>query len=214
MNDRSEPGEDGTSSRSHWPLELGGPIAAILFAASLIGFAAFRTDGYTHGTKAVSELGAIGAPMADWFNIFGFIRPGLLVTLLASSLYRVIAPARAGAILLALSGFAMVVAGAFPIEMDGHSSSSSQLHLLGAMLSGLLWALSLFWTAPQLGKIAGFRMFARLTPWFALFLVVNVGWQIVWQATGAVLPGWGQRIGFGGYFLWAAILGLKLHRRG
>ena len=75
---------------------------------------------------------------------------------------------------------------------------------------GVLWALSLFWLAPQLKKGAQFGTIGRLTPWFALFLVANVAWQIVWQSTGALLPGWGQRIGFAGYFLWLAIIGSLL----
>lgn len=208
QNRLSRTGAPATSLRL---LALSGPFATILFASSLIGFAAVRTDGYTHGTKAVSELGAAGAPLASAFNILGFILPGLSIVLLAASLYRVgTAPAKAGPVLLAFSGIAMVVAGVFPVDMDQQSSLSSQLHLAGAMLSGLLWALSLFWIAPQLKKRERFGRLARLTPWFGLFLVANIGWQILWQATGAVMPGWGQRIGFGGYFLWAAILGLML----
>ena len=192
-------------------LALSGPFATILFASSLTGFAAARTDGYTHGTKAVSELGAVGAPLASAFNILGFILPGLLIVLLAVSLYRAgTAPAKAGPVLLALSGIAIAAAGVFPIDMDQRSSLSSQLHLAGAMLCGVFWALSLFWIAPQLEKRERFVRLAKLTPWFALFLVANIGWQILWQSTGAVMPGWGQRIGFGGYFLWTAILGLTL----
>ena len=200
--------EPATSRRL---LALSGPFATILFTSSLIGFAAARTDGYTHATKAVSELGAAGAPLASAFNILGFILSGSLIVLLAVSLHRVgTAPAKAGPVLLALSGIAMAVAGVFPVDMDQRSSFSSQLHLAGAMLCGLFWALSLFWIAPQLKKREKFVWLARMTPWFALFLVANIGWQVLWQSTGAVLPGWGQRIGFGGYFLWTAILGLML----
>jgi hypothetical protein len=49
-----------------------------------------------------------------------------------------------------------------------------------------------------------------VTPWFVLFPVTNVAWQVAWQAGGLVLPGWGQRIGFAGYFLWMALAGLAL----
>ena len=190
---------------------LAGPAAALLFAGSVVGFAALRSDGYTHGTKAVSELGARGAPLAAGFNAAGFIVPGVLVVVLAFSLYRrVTAPRKLGPVLLGLSGIALAAAGIFAVDMEVRSSLSSQLHLAGAMLCGLLWALSLFWIAPQLRKHAEFGTIGRLTPWFALFLVENVVWQIVWQATGALLPGWGQRIGFAGYFLWLAIIGSLL----
>ena len=190
---------------------MAGPAAAVLFAASVVGFAAMRTDGYTHGTKAVSELGAKGAPLAAEFNTVGFIVPGILVVVLAAVLYRrVTAPRKAGPVLLALSGISLAITGIFPVDMEVRSSVSSQLHLAGAMLCGVLWALSLFWLAPQLKKDARFPTMARLTPWFVLFLVANVAWQIVWQSTGALLPGWGQRIGFAGYFLWLAIIGSLL----
>ena len=190
---------------------LAGPAAAVLFAASVVGFAAARTDGYTHGTKAVSELGAHGAPLAAGFNAAGFIAPGILVVVMAFIGYgRVTAPRMAGPVLLGLSGISLAAAGIFPVDMEARSSLSSQLHLAGAMLSGLLWALSLFWIAPQLRKQHQFSMIGRLTPWFALFLVANIGWQIVWQATGALLPGWGQRIAFAGYFLWLGIIGSLL----
>ncbi len=170
-----------------------------------------RTDGYTHATKAVSELGARGAPLAAAFNTVGFILPGILVIVMAFVVYRcVTAPRKSGAVLLALSGISLAVAGIFPVDMELRSSVSSQLHLAGAMLCGLLWALSLFWVAPLLRKQPEFSTIGRLTPWFVLFLVANLGWQIVWQSTGALLPGWGQRIGFAGYFLWLAIIGSLL----
>lgn len=194
-------------------LPLTGPAAALLFAISVVGFAAIRTDGYTHGTKAVSELGARGAPLAAAFNTAGFIVPGMLVVVMGFVVYRrITAPSKLGPVLLALSGIAFTIAGIFPIDMEARSSPSSQLHLAGAMLSGLLWALSLFWIAPHLRKQGEF-LFGRLTPWFTLFLAANVAWQIVWQSTGALLPGWGQRIGFAGYFLWLGGIGSLLGRK-
>lgn len=190
---------------------LAGPAAAALFAVSVVGFAAVRTDGYTHGTKAVSELGAQGAPLAAAFNTMGFIVPGILVVVMGAVLYRrVTAPRKLGPVLLGLSGVSLAVAGLFPVDMEVRSSVSSQLHLAGAMLCGVLWALSLFWIAPQLKKTAQFSRIGRLTPWFVLFLVANIAWQVVWQSTGALLPGWGQRIGFAGYFLWLGIVGSLL----
>ncbi|UMR28441.1 DUF998 domain-containing protein [Massilia sp. MB5] len=68
---------------------LAGLLAGVLFFASLIGFAALRSDGYAHGRKAVSELGALGAPSAPAFNLLGFIVPGLLLAWFAYALLRV-----------------------------------------------------------------------------------------------------------------------------
>ncbi len=192
--------------RSHWKkLALAGPLASLLFVSSLIGFAAMRSDGYTHGTKAVSELGAIGAPMALAFNLLGFILPGILIMVLSLTILN-LAPAKTSRIavsLLMLSGIALIVAGVFPVDMSNRTSFTSTAHAVGAMSSGLFWVLSLGWLGSVLKKRLGVTVLGRLTPWFWLFLVANIGWQIAWQTTGAVLPGWGQRIGFAGYFLWS-----------
>ena len=184
-------------------LALAGPLASVFFAASLIGFAALRQDDYSHATKAVSELGAAGAPMAMAFNGLGFILPGALVVVFALSLWRLSdGGARGSLLLLALSGGSMIAAGVFPIDMADRSSMSSVLHLVGAMASGLFWAFSLYGLGKLMRHSFGARVLGHLTVWFWLFLIANVGWQIIWQTTGLVLPGWGQRIGFAGYFLW------------
>jgi len=88
---------------SHGCLWLAGPAAAALFFLSLISFAAMRSDGYSHATKAVSELGAIGAPFAMAFNIVGFILPGILIIIFASRLMRK-SESTHGPLLLAMSG--------------------------------------------------------------------------------------------------------------
>jgi len=188
-----------------------GPAAAVLFAASVAGFAAMRTDGYTHGTKAVSELGAVGAPMATAFNVLGFILPGILVIILALALASG-RRGRVGPTLLALSGAALVGTGIAQADMAARSSPLTLTHGACAMLSGLAWAVGLFWIAPMLRADLRTAWWGHLTPWFFLFLLANIGWQIAYQTTHAVLPGWGQRIGFAGYFLWVAITGIVLWR--
>src|ERR1044072_7361068 len=55
------------------------PTAAAMFLGSLAVFASLRDDGYSHAHKAVSELGASGAPHAFAFNALGIVAPGLLV---------------------------------------------------------------------------------------------------------------------------------------
>lgn len=191
---------------------LAGPVAAMLFAGSLIGFASVRSDGYTHATKAVSELGAVGAPNAPAFNLLAFVVPGVLVIVLAGVIRRAAGPrgARTGPALLAASGAALVVAGVFPVDMAHRGSPGSIAHFAGAMLVGVFWAAGLFWLGPLLRREVGLRVLGRLSPWFVLFLLANVAWQAAWQSGGLVLPGWGQRIAFAGYFLWVALTGLTL----
>jgi len=160
-------------------LGLAGPLAAVLFLASLLGFAAVRTDGYTHGTKAVSELGSFGAPSALAFNLLAFIIPGLLVVLLAVAVRRAVGPRLGwvGPTLVALSGLALAAAGVFPVDMVDEGSPISAAHFAGAILTGVFWSFSLFWVGPGLRTRPGFQGIGRLTPWFVLFPVANLLWQ-------------------------------------
>jgi hypothetical membrane protein len=196
-------------------LGLAGPLAAGLFAASVVGFASVRTDGYAHATKAVSELGAVGAPSALAFNLLGFIVPGLLVILLTIALRRAMGPGlgRVGPTLLALSGLALIAAGVFPVDMDDPGAPVSVAHFAGAMLTGVFWSFALFWIGSGLRRV-GFQVIGRMTPWFVLFPLANVLWQVVYGFGVGETPGWGQRIGFLGYFVWLTWLGLALYSEG
>ncbi len=194
-----------------WP-GLVGPAAAAVFAVALVGFAA-RHEGYTHGTKAVSELGAAGAPDALAFNVFGFGLPGVLIIMLAMVLHVRLAGRRRavlGPALLALSGLSLVLAGVFPVDMTRLQAPTSVAHFVAAQATGLAWTASLFWLGGRMRATSGFGWLGALSPWFSLFLLANVGWQVVWRATGTLEPGWGQRLAFAGFFLWAAIAGLRL----
>ena len=57
----------------------GGFLCASLFVASLMFFGSLE-PGYSNATKAVSELGALGVRVGPWFDFFGLLLPGLLVT--------------------------------------------------------------------------------------------------------------------------------------
>lgn len=196
------------TKRSIWLL---GPAAAAFFAVSLTGFAATRTDGYSHATKAVSELGSLDAPNALAFNLLGFIAPGVMLILFALALLHW-SKKRAGPLLLMGSGVMLALAGIAPANLDDYSAVTSQLHALGAIGSGVLWVIALFWLGPMLRRDFGLELWGRITPWFATFLFANIGWQIAFRATGLVMPGWGQRIGFMGYFAWIAVTGFLLWR--
>jgi hypothetical membrane protein len=192
-------------------LWLTGPAAGILFAVSLIGFAAMRTDGYSHATKAVSELGSVGAPSALPFNLLAFIIPGALVVLFGLKLAMTARP-RTGPYLLIASGLFLALAGLSPAALDDYQATTTLWHVVGAMGAGACWVAALFWTGPLLRRRFGLQALGRITPWFGLFMLANIGWQIAFQATGLVMPGWGQRIGFFGYFLWLAVTGVLLWR--
>ena len=200
-----------TAKTSHDPAYLTAPLSALLFAASLVLFATIRTDGYSHATKAVSELGSLDAPNAMAFNILGFILPGVLIVAFALRVATATGR-RIGPGLLALSGAFLCLAGLARANLDNPGTIASILHIVGAIGSGVAWALALF----PLGRFlvrSGIVTWGRLTPWFGMFLFANVGWQILYQSTGTVLPGWGQRIAFFGYFFWLAVTGYLLWRK-
>ncbi len=194
-------------------LWLAGPASGALFAASVIGFAALRTDGYSHATKAISELGSIGAPSATAFNLLGFVVPGALIIAfslkLAAASDRKFAP-----YLLLASGIMLALAGLSPAELDNYRATTTLWHVVGAMGAGAFWVIALFWLGPLLRHRFDLHMWGRITPWFGLFMLANISWQVAFRATGLVLPGWGQRIGFLGYFLWFAVTGILLWRSG
>ena len=66
----------GRSARDR--LWVSSVLAAAVFWTALLAFGAIR-PGYRQFTKAVSELGALGAPHALAWNLIGFIVPGLLL---------------------------------------------------------------------------------------------------------------------------------------
>jgi hypothetical membrane protein len=195
------------------PAWLAAPLAGVMFGASLIAFAAVRTDGYTHGTKAVSELGAVGAPSALAFNLLAFIVPGLLVAWFGVVLARC-ADNKVGPSLLAGSGLLVAMAGTFPFDLGNVAALTTIGHAIGVVGSGLLWVIALFWMGSLFSRHFGLSRWGRITPWFALFLFVHIAWQATFQITALVLPGYGQRIGFFGYFLWLAVSGMLLWSRG
>ena len=174
---------------------LAGPAAGTLFFCSLIGFAALRSDDYTHGTKAVSELGAAGAPNAPLFNLLGFVLPGLLIIMLGWQIRRVAGPGgpRSGPILLMLSGAALSATGVFPADLDARGSLQTMAHLVAALLSGILWALALSWLGP-LFRHLGRETLGRATPWFALFLLANVLWQAALPVRRSTSPQAGANV--------------------
>lgn len=192
-------------------LWLAGPAPAALFFVSLIGFAVARADGYSHATKAVSELGAIGAPFALAFNVVGFILPGFLIVVFAFRFMQK-SDRKLGPMLLAVSGACLAIAGFAPADMLDKEALTTIMHTVRAIGSGVFWVIALFWVGPLLHERFGLQTWGRVTPWFSLFLLSNVGWQVAFRMTGVVMPGWGQRIAFLGYFLWFAMTGLLLWR--
>lgn len=174
--------------------------ANLLFWTSLFGFAALRSD-YAHATKAVSELGAWGAPNMWGFSVLGYVLPGLMIAACGWMLGRR-AGGRVLASMLALSGLGVSVSGAFPADMDDYDSLTTIMHVVGNMSSLLAWIAAMLLAAWSARKRLPF--FAGLS---ALALALMTGTFFLYETTMA--PGLVQRVMFGiflGYFLVAPLL--------
>ena len=83
-------------------------LATTFFWIALVAFGTVRTD-YSQLTKAVSELGAVGAPYALAWNVLGFIVPGLLLAACGIAIGTVV-DGRGGALRWLLTGPAIAFA--------------------------------------------------------------------------------------------------------
>ena len=175
-----------------------GLAATFVFLAALILFAA-AYPGYEHGTKAVSELGATGAPNAFAWNLLGFFLPGVLLALFGLGVGTVANNRRTG-LYLALSGVAFA-ATAVPADMDDLQSPLSVVHIAASLMVFLFWLLGalrlLKHPLPEL---------RRATVIFLLLALAAGGLRF----TPLLLPGWGQRLSFLAYFGWVATVSLLL----
>jgi hypothetical membrane protein len=190
---------------------LAGLVAVLLSSATIISMAARRTDGYSHLTKAVSELGSVDAPDRLWFNWLGYILPGLLISGFSYGLSRAFRGALRHQLpfgLLALSGLFLTLAGVFPMDMDHRSTLGSVLHTVGSLGSGLAWMGCVATLAPPLARQPAWAGLPRrlwMLTGAAIAVVVLLG--IVSPGT----PALGQRVSFAAYFLSIALLAVRLY---
>ena len=177
-----------------------GLLAAVWFLVALVAFAAARSD-YSHFTKAVSELGAIGAPHALAFNVLGFGAVGLLIVVAAWGLWRQLrAPVAAG--FIAISGLAFAAAGVFPADMSNFEADTTRLHILASLVSIAAFAAAVPAVTWRLWR-NGRRGFAAIAFAFGLAAVLSV---LLREAN--IPPGLAQRINFFAYLAWIALISL------
>jgi hypothetical membrane protein len=193
-------------------------LAATIFWTALLAFGILRAD-YSQLTKAVSELGANGAPHALAWNVLGFIVPGLLVA--AGGLAIANAVDGLGGVLqwlLTGSGIAFAGTGVFPAVMQGGSpvmqAPSTVGHVVMLLLSSVLWLAAI---GVLLRKITRQPRLRRLlTPFVVVSAIALAGLaaNVFHDAIPPLehRPGLAQRLGFAGYFLWFVSLSLWLRQ--
>lgn len=182
-----------------------GLLAPIWFLVALLAFAAARSE-YSHLTKAVSELGAVGAPHALAWNIVGFGAVGGLIVILAWGVWQE-ANARLAAVFIAISGIAFAAAGVFPADMSNFDADTTRLHILASLVSLAAFVLAV----PVVGRRmwrSGRRGFAVAAVAFGVAVVLT----LLLRET-EMPPGLAQRINFMGYLAWIALVASSLVAR-
>ena len=169
-----------------------------------------RRPEYSHLTKAISELGSLDAPNRWFWNVLGYILPGLAIAMLGIGLKRDFALAGRRALIpsfaLIASGLFMIMSGLFPGDFENRTSTTMILHTVGS-----------------LGSFAAF-----LVAGFGLFIVFRSreSWRwVAWPSADLVIasivtgflrsgaaPGLGQRLGFACVFMWIGLVGYALIR--
>jgi hypothetical protein len=191
-----------------------GWLAGAVFAVALLWLGAV-VPGYEHAHMPVGFLGMRGVPQAAYWNVAGFVAPGLLVAWFALSLLAPLqrdgagALARIGVWLLLISGLAFAGNGVFAYDLAEPDGTASKLHvamltiaLLGFLPSTLLLALGL-------RRRPAWRSLVVCGPLLALAVLLSVA-----QRMGELVPllqgspGYAQRITLALYFLWLALASL------
>ena len=199
-----------------------GVAAVVVFWAALFSFAS-AYPGYSHSHKAISELGALGAPHALWWNLLGFIVPGVLLSICGAGVATAIErPSGKTAVywLLVLSGVGFAGAGVIPAEMrDGSPSMGSPFtigHVLMTFLSGIPWVIAAFLIIGRATQNPSWHRSRGLFSALAVACVAGFSLNIVARAIPALAsrPGLAQRISFAVYFAWFLVVAVQLLMRG
>ena len=197
---------------------VAGIAAVVIFWAALFGFAA-AYPGYSHSHKAISELGAFGAPHALAWNLIGFITPGLLLATCGAGLGRAIdVSGRATAVywLLVMSGVGFAGTGVIPAEMRQGSpfmqSPFTVGHIVMTLLSGIPWTIAAFLVVRRVKQNPAWQQLRRVSVILAVACVAGFALNIFAPALPVLAhrPGLAQRISFGIYFAWFLIMAAHL----
>lgn len=180
-------------------------LAALLFAA-MVMFAG-RIEGYSHLHHPLALLGAPTLPRASWFNVLGFVVPGVLVAWVALRLRGALAAGsmaeaswggRVGAQLLLISALAFAMQGLLPLDPNDFDGVRSGRHAAAWMMWWIAFAAGGVSLAAGLRRATDWRPVARLTLLAALLLPV-----LALVLPRLVPAGVAQRLAYALWFAWA-----------
>jgi hypothetical membrane protein len=185
----------------HVPLILSS-MAALLFWSALIIIGELRPE-YSQMTKAVSELGVLGAPYALAFNVLGFLLPGALLAVCGAKLSLSINPEKSSLWWLLTIYGVSYASTAIPAEMvDGSFDMDSvltQAHLVMVVITGIVWIAAIFMIQAPIAAHHEWRQFKNATRTLSLMCFMLV----LANPFSGLLPitaSLGQRIAFAGVF--------------
>lgn len=203
----------------HVSLLHAGWLAAALFVLALLAMGA-ATPGYVHADEAVSNLGAVGAPHARWWNLLGFVVPGLLIALFAYALAMTMrddgigAAGRIGLWLLCFSGLAFAGGGIWAYDLTRPFERASQLHVAMLTLTMVAFLPAAALVAVGLRGRSNWRALVSVGPVLALLTAASIA-----DRAGNFIPmlettpGYGQRITLALYFAWMVLASWVALRR-
>lgn len=169
-----------------------------------------RRPEFSHLTKAISELGSLDAPDRWFWNVLGYILPGLAIALLGLGLKWDFAQANRKALVpgvaLVASGLFMAMSGVFPGDFENRDSSTMILHTVGSLGSFVAFLFAGAW----LPRVFLARESWRWVAWPSLALVVAS--VLAGFIRSGAAPGLGQRLGFALFFAWIGLVGYALMR--
>lgn len=187
-----------------------GILAPIVFLFTYLIMANLRPE-YSLLYKQISELGSLDAPNKWVWNIFGYIIPGILVSIYSIGLYKSIISKKSNKwplIGIFLSGVFMSFSGIFPADMDDRTSSTTLLHMMGSYGSYLFFLIGTF-TYPKLMNLNSYWKNGNLILLLFVWLTIVFG---SWHWVFPNIPSVGQRITFFFYFTWIFYTAIKLYK--
>lgn len=196
-----------------------GIVAAAVFWSALFIFAALRPD-YTHFHKAISELGAFGAPNALAWNLIGFIAPGVLLAVCGAGIAMRVDGRRTSLYwLLIVSGLGFSGTGVFPTLMqDGSPSLESAWtigHVLMTLVSGFPWLIASVILVLHVRRSPHWQRLTAACLILSLFAIASLLVNILSRGLPYLSenPGLAQRIAFVFYFAWFLVAGFLFSDR-
>lgn len=166
---------------------------------------------YSFLYKLVSELGTLDAPNKWTWNIFGYIIPGILISIYSIGLYKSMASTKSSKLSLIglfFMGFFLTFSGVFPGDLDNRSSTTTILHMLGSYGSYLFFLVGTF-SFSKLMKHNSYWKSSNVTLQIFVWITIFSG---TWSWFFPNIPSVGQRINFFFVFAWISYTAIKLYK--